>query len=58
VALSSAQIERPLSAWRRLRDQSLLDQARICRDLAQTVVSGPDAATAVTYGVISSAFSN
>lgn len=52
---SAAQVERSLSAWRRLRDQALLDQARIARDLAQTVVSGPAAATAVTYGITAAA---
>jgi len=52
---SAAQVERSLSAWRRLRDQSLLDQARICRDLAQSVVSGPAAATAATYGITAAA---
>jgi len=49
---NAAQVERSLSAWRRLRDQTLLDQARICRDLAQTVVSGPAAAYGITAAVV------
>ena len=48
-------MERSLSAWRRLRDQTLLDQARICRDLGQTVASSPAAPTAATYGVTQTA---
>ncbi len=45
----------PISRWRHLRNQELLERARQTRDLAQSVVSGPQAATAVTYGVTTAA---
>ena len=47
----AAQADLPISGWRRLRNQQLLEKARQTRDLAQSVVSGPQATAAATYGV-------
>lgn len=46
---SAAQVERPISGWRRMRDQELIVQAKLLRDLAQGVVSGPSAMEAAQY---------
>ncbi len=48
---SAALSDLPLSGWRRLRNQQLLAKARQTRDLAQSVLGGPQAADAATYGV-------
>ena len=47
----AAQADLPISGWRHLRNQQLLEKSRQTRDLAQSVVSGPQATTAATYGV-------
>jgi hypothetical protein len=48
---NAATVDRPLSGWRRLRAQTLLEATRLTRDLAQAVVSGPQAAAAADYGI-------
>lgn len=49
---SAAQVEQPISAWRRMRHQALLEKARTVRDLTNGVVTGPSATAAVDYGLI------
>jgi hypothetical protein len=51
----AAHADLPLSGWQHLRNQQLLEKARQTRDLAQSMVSGPQAATAATYGVTAAA---
>lgn len=52
---SGQQVNLPLSAWQRLRDQALVQKARLARDLAQGVVAGPQSAAAVAYGITAAA---
>lgn len=46
----AAQVDLPISGWRRLRNPQLLEKARLTRDVAQSVLSGPQA-PAATYGL-------
>jgi hypothetical protein len=48
---NAAKVDLSESAWRRLRDQVLVDTGRLVRELAQGVVAGPKAAPADTYGI-------
>ena len=43
------------SAWRRLRDQVLVDTGRLVREPVQGVVAGPKAQETVDYGIIAAA---
>lgn len=48
---NAAQVEQPISAWRRMRHQQLLEKARTVRDLANSVVTGPSATAAADYSL-------
>lgn len=47
----AAKYDIPVSSWRRLRDEALLQKARQLQEDANTVATGDDAATADQYGV-------
>jgi hypothetical protein len=47
----ASQVDLTLSGWRRLRDQQLLGKARLVHRIGESVTTGPDAATAATYGI-------
>lgn len=47
----AAQVDLPRSGWRDLRDQQLLEKARLVRDLAQTVLDGASSEAAAEYGI-------
>lgn len=48
---NAAKVNLTPSVWRRLRDQQLLEKARLLRDVAQTVIDGPQGAEAAEYGI-------
>ena len=52
---NAAKVDLPESGWRRLRDQIMVDQGRLVRQLAAAIVAGPDAADAVEYGITAAA---
>jgi hypothetical protein len=47
----AAKADLPISEWRALRDQQLLEKARLVRDLAQGLTAGATAANAAEYGI-------
>ncbi|MEM7010241.1 MAG: hypothetical protein AAF585_02055 [Verrucomicrobiota bacterium] len=47
----AAKYDLPISSWRRLRDEALLQKARQLQEDANTVATGADAANADLYGV-------
>ena len=48
---NAALVDRSLSAWRRLRNEALLQQVQIVLSAAESVITGPQAAAAAAYGV-------
>ena len=48
---NAAKVDLPLSGWRRLRDQQLLEKAKLVHQLGESVTSGPNAATATDHGI-------
>ena len=48
---NAAKLDLSESAWRRLRDEQLLEKGRLVRDLGQGVVGGAKAAQAAEYGI-------
>ena len=48
---NAAQVDLPPSGWGALRDQQLLEKARLARDLGQSVVDGAQAEEAAAYGI-------
>lgn len=48
---NAAKVDLTLSGWRGLRDQQLLEKARLAHQLGAAVAGGPDAATAAAYGI-------
>ena len=52
---NAAKVDLSESAWRRLRDQVLVDTGRLVRELAQGVVAGSKAPQAVDYGITAAA---
>jgi hypothetical protein len=51
----AAKVDLSLTAWRRLRDQSVLEKARLAHSLAQGVTAGGQAAAAAEYGITAAA---
>ena len=52
---NAAKVDLTLSGWRRLRDQQLLEKARLVHQLGEGVTTGPDAETAGAYGITTEA---
>jgi hypothetical protein len=47
----AAKVDLTLSGWRALRDQQLLEKARLVHQLGKGVTAGPDAQAAAAYGI-------
>lgn len=43
---TAAQVDLPISGWRRMRDEQLLAKARLAESLAKAAATGPEAALA------------
>lgn len=48
---NAAKVDFPLSGWRRMRDETLLQQARLLQQLGEAALATPEATTAEVYGI-------
>jgi hypothetical protein len=57
-AENAAKVDLTLSEWRKLRDQQLLEKARLVQQLGEAVTTGPNASAAATYGITPAALNS
>ncbi len=55
---NAAKVDMTISGWRGLRDQQLLEKARLVHQLGEGVTTGPNAEAAAAYGITPEALAN